>query len=252
MTITTSTNWTAGRAAEASAALEGAGATQIVAWGLETFGPKTAIACSFSMEDVALVHLASQSGFPFRVVALDTGRLHEETRQVADRLLERYGVPIEWFVPNQADLEALVRTSGSFSFRTSLEARKCCCEIRKIRPLRRALSNAPAWLTGLRRDQGQTRTRLPAVEWDETFGGLVKLNPLVEWNDEHLSALTREHKLPRNALYEDGFTSIGCAPCTRPTKPGEHPRAGRWWWEDPSRGECGLHQARHRGNQRNQ
>ncbi len=235
------TNWTAKRVADAAATLEGTTAAEIVAWALETFGPRTAIACSFSVEDVALVHLASESGHPFRIVALDTGRLHEETLQVAERLKERYGVSIEWYVPNQEELESLVRDKGSFSFRTSLEERKRCCQIRKIRPLRRALADSPAWMTGLRRDQGQTRTALPVVEWDETFGGIVKVNPLVEWNDGDVTALVKQENLPRNALYGDGFTSIGCAPCTRPTRPGEHPRAGRWWWEDPSHAECGLH-----------
>jgi phosphoadenosine phosphosulfate reductase len=235
------TNWTAGRTTEAAARLEGRDAAQIVNWALATFGAQTAIACSFSMEDVALVHLASQSGHPFRIVALDTGRLHEETLQVAEQLKERYGVPIEWYLPNQEALESFIRDKGSFSFRNSLEERKRCCQIRKIQPLRRALADCPAWMTGLRRDQGQTRTLLPVVDWDETFGGLVKINPLVDWNDEHLSALAREHNLPQNALYSNGFTSIGCAPCTRPTKPGEHPRAGRWWWEDPAHSECGLH-----------
>jgi phosphoadenosine phosphosulfate reductase len=240
------TNWTAERTTEAAARLKGSDAAQVVAWALETFGAKTAIACSFSLEDVALVHLASQTGHPFRIVALDTGRLHEETLQVADRLKERYEVPIEWYVPNQKELESFVSDVGSFSFRTSLEERKRCCQVRKIQPLRRALADSPAWMTGLRRDQGQTRTLLPVVGWDETFGGLVKINPLVEWSDELLTTLAQEQNLPQNALYEDGFSSIGCAPCTRPTKPGEHPRAGRWWWEDPTHSECGLHPSRRR------
>ncbi len=245
MSNTTQKDWTADSLAEAATTLAGTDGAQIVAWSLERFGPRTALACSFSLEDVALVHLASQSGLPFRVIALDTGRLHEETLQVAQRLQERYAITVEWYVPQQDELEALVREAGPFSFRSSLEARKQCCEVRKIRPLRRALAETPAWLTGLRRDQGQTRTKLPIIQRDESFGGIVKLNPLADWTDEHLAAFAEEHKLPRNSLYEDGFTSIGCAPCTRPTRPGEHPRAGRWWWEDPSHSECGLHQGRH-------
>ncbi len=236
-----STIWTAARAADATAKLEGTTAEQIVAWALETFGPRTAIACSFSIEDVALVHLASQSGHPFRVVALETGRLHEETLRVAERLRQRYDITIDWYAPERQELESFLRDSGSFSFRTSLEERKRCCQVRKIRPLRRALADSPAWMTGLRRDQGETRTLLPVVEWDENFGGLAKVNPLADWSDDQLTAHVKEHNLPRNTLYEEGYTSIGCAPCTRPTKPGEHPRAGRWWWEDPSHGECGLH-----------
>ncbi|MBM4353330.1 MAG: phosphoadenylyl-sulfate reductase [Deltaproteobacteria bacterium] len=238
--------WDQDAVKNAAEALSTARAEEIVRWGLATFGPRTAVASSFSEEDVAVIHLAASTGLPFRVVALDTGRLHEETRWVGDQLQARYGIPIEWYFPLGEELEELTRTAGMFSFRRSLEERRRCCEIRKVGPLRRALEGTPAWFTGLRRDQSQTRASLPVIEWDVAFGGLVKLNPLAGWTDAQLRDLADAHGLPRHALYDEGYTSIGCAPCSRPTRPGEHPRSGRWWWEDPAHAECGLHPLSHR------
>ncbi len=221
--------------------LGGSSAEQVVEWALSTYGRRVAVACSFSMEDVILVHMAVRTGLPCRVVALDTGRLHEETLWVAAQVEQRWGLQMEWYFPDADDVEALVRQAGPFSFRNSLEERRRCCDIRKRRPLQRALADTPAWLTGLRREQGQTRSSLHVAQWDDGFGGLVKLNPLVDWSDQQVADCVAGNLLPTSLLYGEGFTSIGCAPCTRATRPGEHPRAGRWWWEDPSHGECGLH-----------
>ena len=239
------TAWNETRVADEGTRLARLDAGEIVAWTLDAFGPEVVIASSFSKEDVALIDLASQSGRPFRLVALDTGRLHEETYWVAEQVRQRYDLMIEWHMPHGNDVEAMIRETGMYAFRRSLKDRKRCCEIRKVRPLRRALASAPAWMTGLRRSQGVTREDLPPLEWDRVFGGIAKANPLFAWSDEALEAYVAERQLPSNALYDQGYLSIGCAPCTRPVAEGQHPRSGRWWWEDPGNAECGLHPASH-------
>lgn len=247
------TTWSETKVAGETARLEGLRAPQIVAWALDEFGAEVAIASSFSKEDVALIDLASRSGRPFRIIALDTGRLHEETCWVAEQVQKRYKLTIEWHMPHGSDVEAMIRENGMYSFRRSLEDRKSCCELRKVRPLRRALAGAPAWMTGLRRSQGVTRGDLPPLEWDRVFGGgkgeggMPKVNPLFNWSDHALEDYVREQHLPKNPLYAQGYQSIGCAPCTRPVAEGQHARSGRWWWEDPTNAECGLHPAGHVG-----
>lgn len=214
-------------------------AEDLLKWAIDAFHPDLALSCSF--EDVVLVHMMHSISPDIRVFALDTGRLDEETYELAEMTQRRFGIKVEWYFPDREAVEQLEREKGLFSFRNSLENRHECCRIRKVEPLSRALSRLKAWVTGLRRDQSVTRTTLQKVERDDAHGGIVKLNPLADWTSEQLSEYIREHKLPHNRLYDKGYLSVGCAPCTRAIKPGEHPRAGRWWWEDPEHKECGLH-----------
>jgi len=234
-------NWNAARVASETAAWAVMDAGPRVRCALETFGARTALATSFSPEDIALTELAVETRLPFRLLALDTGRLPEETHWVAEQVRARYGLSIEWWLPDAGELQGLLATQGGYAFRQSLEARQACCDVRKIRSLRRALADTPAWLTGLRRAHGVTRTTIEAIAWDDASGGLVKVNPLFDWDDERLAAFTSARALPQNRLIQDGYLSIGCAPCTRAVRPGEPARAGRWWWEDPNHAECGLH-----------
>jgi len=171
--------------------------------------------------------------------------LPEATFAVAEALLQRHpGLSIDWYTPNAAALEGLLRAKGPFSFYESLENRRECCRIRKVEPLQRALFGKAGWVTGQRRAHGETRTELAPLEWD---GERLKLNPLADWDDERLWAFVDQQRLPVNRLYREGYASIGCAPCTRAIQPGEPPRAGRWWWEDSTSKECGLHTKKEKG-----
>jgi phosphoadenosine phosphosulfate reductase len=218
-----------------------AGAEQIITAGLAAATGPVTLACSFSVEDVVLIDILHKVAPEVRVFALDTGRLNEETYEVAEAVSERYGIAIDWYFPERQAVEQLERDKGLFSFRASLDNRHECCRIRKVEPLRRALAGKAAWITGLRRAQSVTRTDLAAIELDQANGGLLKINPLLNWSDEQIWDYAKEHNLPVNRLHRQGYPSIGCAPCTRPIQEGEHPRAGRWWWENPEHKECGLH-----------
>lgn len=208
---------------------------------IEEFHPAIILASSFSLEDVVLMHMISKIRKDARVFAIDTGRLNEETYQCAEQIRRTTGLKIEWVFPRFEDVEKLERTKGLYSFRTSLDDRHECCQIRKVEPLLRALKGQQAWITGLRREQNVTREDLSYVEKDDAHDGIFKINPLLEWDDQDLRAYIKGNNLPYSSLYDRGYTSIGCAPCTRATAPGEHPRAGRWWWESPEHKECGLH-----------
>ncbi len=206
------------------------------------FAPNIALACSFSKEDIAIIHLLKQVTAAPRVFALDTGRLPEATFECAEEVRVGLGVEIEWFFPQREATEKLIREKGLYSFRESLENRHQCCFIRKVEPLGRALSGLDAWITGLRRQQNVTRNDLQPASIDEANDGIIKINPLANWTDKQVDDYVAEHGLPVNKLHKVGYASIGCAPCTRPIEPGEDPRAGRWWWENPEHKECGLHQ----------
>jgi phosphoadenosine phosphosulfate reductase len=203
-------------------------------------GP-VSLACSFSMEDVAIIDIAHSAGFPLGVFAIDTGRLNEETYEVAEALVERYRLKIDWYFPRHDEIEQLERAEGLFSFRESLEKRHHCCAIRKVEPLSRALKGLSGWVTGMRRDQSVTRGELAAIELDVANGGILKINPLLTWSEKQVIDYTEEQHLPKNRLYDQGYRSIGCAPCTRAIGPWDHVREGRWWWENPDQKECGLH-----------
>jgi phosphoadenosine phosphosulfate reductase len=212
----------------------------ILSAGIETAGP-VSLACSFSLEDVVIIDIAHTAGIALGVFALDTGRLNEETYEVADALVERYHLKIDWYFPRHEEVEQLERTDGLFSFRETLAKRHACCHIRKVEPLARALNGVKGWVTGMRREQSVTRGDLSAIERDTLNGGILKINPLINWSEAEVAAYTEAHRLPRNRLYSQGYRSIGCAPCTRAVQPGEDARAGRWWWEHPDNKECGLH-----------
>jgi phosphoadenosine phosphosulfate reductase len=220
----------------------------VLRWGLERFGESLGIAFS-GAEDVVLIHMAKESGLPFSVFCLDTGRLHPETYRFIDAVRKRYGVPFSLYSPQATSLERFVRQKGLFSFYD--DGHEECCGIRKVEPLRRALAPLRAWATGQRRDQSPaTRAAIAVVEPERTFEGpQLKLNPLAAWSSAQTWAYIREQGVPYNSLHERGFVSIGCEPCTRAVLPGEHERGGRWWWEEKTKRECGLHIANARPSQ---
>jgi phosphoadenosine phosphosulfate reductase len=203
------------------------------------------IAISFSgAEDVVLIDMAYRLNKPFKVFSLDTGRLHPETYQFIDRVRKHYGIDIEVLFPESAQVEALVKEKGLFSFYE--DGHKECCDIRKVAPLRRKLGTLDAWITGQRKDQNpSTRAGIPIIQIDAAFSNgdrtLVKFNPLSHWSSADVWMYIRAFEVPYNALHEKGFISIGCEPCTRPVLPNQHEREGRWWWEDAGKKECGLH-----------
>jgi len=206
----------------------------------QRFGARAAIASSFGVEDIVLLHLASVHAPSVTVFTLDTGRLPEETYEVMELVRRRFQLRIETYAPERVDVERLETEHGYASFKESLAARKACCGVRKVAPLRRALAGRQAWLTGLRREQTETRTDIDVAGWDDGFG-LWKFNPLASWTTAQTWAYVKEHGLPYNRLHDLGYPSIGCAPCTRAVKPYEDLRAGRWWWENAEHKECGLH-----------
>jgi phosphoadenosine phosphosulfate reductase len=215
----------------------------ILAFALEEYSGRIGISFS-GAEDVVLVDMAAKLGGKFRVFSLDTGRLHPVTYQFLDKVREHYGIAIEAYFPKPEAVEKLVREKGLFSFYR--DGHKECCDIRKVEPLRRALSTLEAWVTGQRRDQSPgTRAQVPVVQVDPTFkfngNQLVKFNPLANWSSQQVWSYIRENNVPYNPLHERGFVSIGCEPCTRAVLPGQHEREGRWWWEDATKKECGLH-----------
>lgn len=214
---------------------------EILIIGAEAAAGQISLACSFSLEDVAIIDIAHTAGIALGVFALDTGRLNEETYEVADALVERYRLKIDWYFPKHEEVEALERVDGLFSFRESLDKRHACCHIRKVESLSRALKGLSGWVTGMRREQSVTRSDLKSIEQDNLNSGILKINPLLDWSEEQLVGYTEERHLPKNRLYSMGYRSIGCAPCTRAMQPGEDARAGRWWWENPKNKECGLH-----------
>ncbi len=203
------------------------------------------IAISFSgAEDVVLIDMAHRLKKPVKVFSLDTGRLHPETYQFIDKVRQHYGISIDVLYPDTTKIQDLVKAKGLFSFYE--DGHKECCDIRKVEPLRRHLASLSAWITGQRRDQNpSTRAAVPVVQQDGAFStptnDLVKFNPLANWSSEDVWTYIRAFQVPYNPLHEKGFVSIGCEPCTRATLPNQHEREGRWWWEDATLKECGLH-----------
>ena len=220
---------------------EGESAEAVIRWALERFHPRIALASSLQAEEMVILDLAWKINPGVRVFTLDTGRLHEETYMVMERIREKYGIRVESYFPDREVVEALERERGFYSFRQSVEERKYCCGIRKVEPLRRALNGLEAWVTGLRREQAVTRGAVGKVEADTSQGGIIKVNPLADWSGQQVWDYIHAQDVPYNVLHDLGFPSIGCAPCTRAIKPGEDMRAGRWWWEMPESKECGLH-----------
>jgi len=224
--------------------LEGREPEHVIRKVLQTFGRDAAIAFS-GAEDVVLIDMAAKTGLPFSVFCLDTGRLHPETYQFLEKVRTHYGIEIEIVAPDATELRAFVRKKGLFSFYE--DGHQECCGVRKVAPLRKALLGYRAWITGQRKDQSPTRAHVATAQIDPAFsserGALLKLNPLANYSSAQTWAHIRANGVPYNALHDRGFVSIGCEPCTRPTNPGQHEREGRWWWEEASIKECGLHSA---------
>ncbi|MBT9444820.1 MAG: phosphoadenylyl-sulfate reductase [Hyphomonadaceae bacterium] len=199
-----------------------------------------ALASSLSAEDMVLTHLVAEAALPISVFAIDTGRLHDETFALIDAAREQLGVAIEVYRPDPAAVDAYVAGNGANAFYDSLDLRKSCCHIRKVEPLERALKGKRGWITGQRREQAATRTELAEREHDAARG-IEKFNPLADWSWDDVLAYAKAADVPINPLHARGYVSIGCDPCTRAIRPGEDPRAGRWWWEQSDSKECGLH-----------
>jgi phosphoadenosine phosphosulfate reductase len=217
-------------------------ARSVLSLALERLGPdRVALASSFGAEDMVILDLMAGLVDRPRVLTLDTGRLPQETYDLMDAARRRYGVDIEVYFPQPEAVETMVRAKGLNLFYESVENRRECCAVRKVEPLRRALGTLDGWITGLRREQILTRAETAKVAPDEAHGGIWKIAPLADWDEQQVWDHIRQHDVPYNALHDRGYPSIGCAPCTRAVRPGEHPRAGRWWWEEPDQRECGLH-----------
>ena len=201
---------------------------------------KIVFSTSFGWEDQVVTHLIFANKIPIKVFTLETGRLFPETYYVWNRTLEIYQQPIHAYFPKSDLLQDMVAAKGPNSFYESVENRKECCYIRKIEPLKRALAGNELWITGIRADQSSNREGMEDLEWDEG-NQLLKFHPIFDWTLDDVKAYVKENNIVYNTLHDKGFPSIGCAPCTRAVREGEDFRAGRWWWEDQSKKECGLH-----------
>jgi phosphoadenosine phosphosulfate reductase len=213
----------------------------VLRWAYATF-PRVVIVASFQAESSVLIDMASQIRGDVKVLTLDTGRLPQATHEMIDRIRDRYAIDVQVVAPDAGDLEEMVGRHGVNLFYKSAENRRLCCDVRKSRPLARALLSYDAWITGVRRKQAATRSDTSVVSPDTEHEGLTKIAPLAGWSKEQVWAYIHDHDLPYHSLYDYGYTSIGCEPCTRATTPGEHERAGRWWWESENEvKECGIH-----------
>jgi phosphoadenosine phosphosulfate reductase len=229
--------------AAAAARFEHRPAEELLAWALGEFGGRFAIVTSFQVEGMVMLDMARRLDPAVRVITLDTGRLPQETHDIIDTVRARFDVRVEVVAPDPAAVAAMVAQHGPNLFRRDRALRQLCCQVRKVDPLGRAVAGLDAWSTGLRRDAGPARQGTAKVEPDHAHGGIVKLNPLADWTRDQVWAYAHTHRVPLHPLYEQGYASIGCAPCTRAIRAGEQERTGRWWWEaDPDR-ECGLHYA---------
>lgn len=205
----------------------------------DLFPGKVVFSSSLGQEDQVLTDIIFKNNLPVKIFTIDTGRLFNETYELLDKTTARYKNQVQVYFPEAADVETFVATKGINSFYESVENRKDCCFIRKVKPLNRALAGASVWITGLRAEQSENRKDMPIIEWDQDRQ-LYKFNPLIRWTYDEVLDYIKEFNVPYNALHDKGFISIGCAPCTRAIEPGENARAGRWWWE-ASHKECGLH-----------
>lgn len=205
-----------------------------------SFPGKVVFTTSFGVEDQVITDMIFRNNIDIQVVSLDTGRLFEDTYKVFNSTISKYNKAIKVYYPNTDAVEKLLSDKGPLSFYESIENRKECCNIRKVEPLRRALSGMQCWVTGIRAEQSVGRTDMEMIEEDHGYG-LLKMNPLFDWSLEQVMEYLKDNNVPYNQLHHKGFISIGCEPCTRAVKPGEDFRAGRWWWENNSGKECGLH-----------
>jgi thioredoxin-dependent adenylylsulfate APS reductase len=226
---------------EAAERFEDAPGEEILAWGLERFHPKMAISAAGGVDGMVLIDMAWRLNPDIRVFTLDTGRLPPETYALFEEIRERYGIAVEFEYPDTTAVATLVNREGPNLMYRGVDLRLACCTVRKVEPLKRKLATLDAWVAGLRREQWASRKNIAKVELDRDHGGIVKLNPLADWTLDQVWAYVREREVPYHELFDHGYTSIGCAPCTRPVIEGEPERAGRWWWEEDTAKECGIH-----------
>jgi thioredoxin-dependent adenylylsulfate APS reductase len=214
---------------------------EILEWAIDRFDDKLAFVTSFQTEGMVILDMASRITSDIRVVTIDTGRLHEETYGFIEHVSEYYGFSVEVHFPDSSEIQKMSTTNGVNLFYRDLESRLMCCQVRKVNPLLKILENVDAWVTGLRREQSLSRSGAHKIELDYERGETIKLNPLVDWTSEQVRNYVTGHNVPQHPLYQRGYASIGCAPCTRPLQNGENARAGRWWWEGSGEKECGMH-----------
>ncbi|TWP37992.1 phosphoadenylyl-sulfate reductase [Leekyejoonella antrihumi] len=214
----------------------------VIEWALETFGDRIAIVTALQEDGMAVLDMAVRIKPDVRVITVDTGRLPQETYQFIEEVRAHYP-KTQWDVlfPEAAEVESMVARRGVNLFQNSVEERMLCCQIRKVRPLVKSLQGLDGWFTGLRRDQWASRAAIKKVELDHDHEGIVKVNALADWEGDEVKAYIEENGVPVHPLYAKGYTSFGCAPCTRAIEPGENERAGRWWWETGAPKECGIH-----------
>jgi phosphoadenosine phosphosulfate reductase len=241
-TYATNSGWNDPEVQELAAALSRAPLPRRLALVRSRLPGRLVFTTSFGLEDQAITHAicTADPGADIEIVTLDTGRLFPETYDLWAETEERYGRRIPAYAPDAAALEALISDQGVNGFRRSVQNRQTCCAVRKVAPLGRALAGASGWITGLRAEQSQGRAATPFAAFDPGYG-LVKINPLADWSRQDLAQYVADNAIPYNPLHDRGFPSIGCAPCTRAVKIGEPDRAGRWWWENDAKKECGLH-----------
>ena len=235
------------RIKELNKLVAGKSAVEITAMAIDSFRGSITLASSLGAEDQVLTHIIAGIDPSVRIFTLDTGRMFPETYELIDRTNRHYNINIEVFFPDKDRVQQMVGEKGINLFYDSVENRKLCCGIRKVEPLKRAFKGMDAWICGLRKEQSVTRFNLEPVGWDEA-NGLVKFNPLVSWTEKELWEYIKANSIPYHPLHDKGYPSIGCQPCTRAVKPGEDIRAGRWWWEEPEKKECGLHSNRRQGS----
>jgi phosphoadenosine phosphosulfate reductase len=229
-------------AGELSVEFEGEDPEVAIEWALERFSPRIGISTAFQLDGIAVLDMAYQIDPNVQVFSVDTGKLPAETHELIAQLRDFYpGLNLTLLEPHPIYVHELTNKHGEHLYYESVEKRMLCCNVRKVMPLTKHLATLDAWITGLRRDQWATRTNIRKVEIDHDHGAIVKLNPLAEWTEEEVRDYIEERGLPTHPLYAQGYTSIGCDPCTRAIKPGEESRAGRWWWESNAPKECGIH-----------
>ncbi len=234
-------------AGELSVLYDSEPAEEVIAWAMDTFRPRMAISEGGGAEGMVILDMAWRVNPDVRVFTLDTGRLPQESYDLLERIHERYGIRVEVQFPEAAHVEGMLQRHGPNLMYEAVDLRLLCCQVRKVLPLNRYLAGLDAWMTGLRREQWASRAEVRKIELDHDHGGIVKVNPLADWTKREVWDYIRTNDVPYHALYDQGYTSIGCAPCTRPIQPGEQDRAGRWWWEKDAPKECGIHCAIYTG-----
>ena len=226
--------------------LKNAGSAEVLDYFCKQYKDQISFSSSMGAEDQVIIDMIARSGNRVKIFTLDTGRLFPETYDLIDRTRKQYGIGIDVIFPDFGLVEKMVKEKGVNLFYESIENRKLCCHIRKVEPLKRALSGMNAWITGIRKDQTLKRFNTSLVEWDDSYG-LIKTNPLFKWTEKMVWEYIRSNNVPYNVLHDKGFPSIGCQPCTRAVGSGDDPRSGRWWWEEQGQRECGLHIKEDRG-----